>query len=88
VVTPPRGYIQNDLPDSIQKAPLHTDISVSEKPQEPQIADELPRVAKPKPVVQSPVIMPKAADADAVKKRFEERQSGLGGLFKDKGNLT
>jgi hypothetical protein len=46
----------------------------------------VPVVAAPLPTAER--IAPKQADAEAVKKRFEQRQAGLEGLFKDKGKLT
>lgn len=86
-VTSPRGTIHDDLPDTAPQSPLHTDVPAPAKPQKAQSPKAAPVDTK-SDMPESSLVAPKSADADAVKKRFEERQAGLDGLFKDKGKLT
>ncbi len=81
----PRGVWHDALPDVPILAPIAADMPpVAAVSKVPETA--VPVVAAPLPTAE--MIAPKEADAEAVKKRFEQRQAGLEGLFKDKGKLT
>ena len=83
-VSPPRGVWHDALPELQTEAPLSATMptGVAEKsvPAATPVMPEKPVVAE--------VAGPKQADAEAVKKRFEQRQGAIESLLKDKGRLT
>ncbi len=82
----PRGVWHDALPDAPVAVPLAADMPTIAAV--PKIQDApIPVVEAPAPAAEA--VVTKQADAEAVKKRFEQRQSHLDGLLnKDKGRLT
>lgn len=82
----PRGIRVDGVPEMMPEDALHTEtVSVPASgfmPDTPELS-----VSKGEPPVVPPKT-PKEADADAVKKRFEARQTKLDDLLKRKGDLT